>query len=422
MKKGIVLLLLLCVAIFQVFSNGGQSAGGSAKTKVAFWEMYGPGREIDLITAEYNKAHSDVEVEDIFFPTHSALLQRLQTSAAAKSGDIPDVVLYDGIYPRTTDQLFPLVDLREYFAKEKDFKFEDFYPPFQATGSDGNRVIALHAWSNCLLIYYNKALFRKAGLDPNKPPTSWSEMYDYARKIRDDKNGVIGFTAFFSGNLTDHESLSWEWQAQVVGAGGQIYDKDWKTPLFNTPIAVEALEFYTNAIKEGILSISPPEEAFINGLVGIAIQGSWMGPDYTDALGADLGVAVWPGKLHPAPCVGGEQFMIVKSNAVKQQAAWDFVKHWFTPKVNLRVSKLTAMNPTYAPLTRDPEFKAWMDSNATVQAVNESFNYAIARPARAEYPIFSEIIHKHFQPVMYLRTDPRTAVQAAYNEIVATIK
>jgi ABC-type glycerol-3-phosphate transport system substrate-binding protein len=156
--------------------------------------------------------------------------------------------------------------------------------------------------------------------------------------------------------------------------------------------------------------------AFDNGFTGMVIAGAWMQNQYTKALGDKLGVAIWPGKNNPAPTVGGEHFMIVQSDETRQQASWEFVKHWFQPKVHLRVASLGGMVPTYRPLAEDPEYAAWLSSNPTMQVVLASMDYAANRAVRPDYPTFTEIIFKNLEPVFY-GTDPQAAVKAAYDEV-----
>src|SRR6185312_563280 len=48
------------------------------------------------------------------------------------------------------------------------------------------------------VLWYNKALFKKAGLDPNSPPTSYAEIVSDAQKISKLGHGIYGFS--FAGN------------------------------------------------------------------------------------------------------------------------------------------------------------------------------------------------------------------------------
>ena len=51
------------------------------------------------------------------------------------------------------------------------------------TTADG-RMLSLPLNSSTPVLYYNKDAFKKAGLDPNKPPKTWPEMGEYGKKIQ----------------------------------------------------------------------------------------------------------------------------------------------------------------------------------------------------------------------------------------------
>lgn len=96
-------------------------------------------------------------------------------------------------------------------------------------------------------LIYRKDLFKKAGLDPNKPPKTWDEFYDYAVKLTDREKGVYGFGLFGQGG-----SFSWHWINFLWQAGGDIVEEDkdgnWKA-VFNSKGGVEALKFAHKLLK-----------------------------------------------------------------------------------------------------------------------------------------------------------------------------
>jgi ABC-type glycerol-3-phosphate transport system substrate-binding protein len=59
------------------------------------------------------------------------------------------------------------------------------------TSFDG-KVYAVPFFQVAVALYYRKDFFREAGLDPNRPPRDWDELYEYARKLT--KKGRFGFS------------------------------------------------------------------------------------------------------------------------------------------------------------------------------------------------------------------------------------
>lgn len=67
--------------------------------------------------------------------------------------------------------------------------------------------------------HYNKDLFRKAGLDPNKPPKTWPELYEYAKKISALGDDIYGYRV---------DAADWLIEAYIWQFGGEIISEDGK--------------------------------------------------------------------------------------------------------------------------------------------------------------------------------------------------
>lgn len=392
------------------------------KIKILFWEMYGPNREFDKITEEYNSKSPNVEVVDQYFPGQTQLMQKVQVAAASKSGEKPDIIFYDCINVAATNELFPLVDLNKFFSQEQDFTFNDFYPVFQSFSKIDGKILSLHGWANCEILFYNKKLFKEAGLDPEKPPTTWDEMVEYGKKLT--KQGQMGIAFGFLYNEY-FEELSWQWQSLTASAGGEIWNDDYTAPAFNTQAGVDALQFLVDCIhKHKVMSLNYPEKGFENGKVAMLVDGTWMTGDYINALKEDLGAAIWPGKVKPAPNVGGEHFMIVQSDDNREKAAWEFVKYMLSPDVNIKVCKLSGMVPTRKSVAESKEFQEFLNANPAVKIGSESMQYAIHRAPTNYYLKCSEAIFNKIEPALYNKVSAEQAIadaEKAVKDILASM-
>ena len=107
--------------------------------------------------------------------------------------------------------------------------------------SFGKETYGLPADINLHLFFWNKKHYRDAGLDPEKPPTDYDELVEYAKKLTKDTNGdgtvdQYGFVgAYFSG-----DTLLTNFELWLYLNGGEMLDKK-GLPAFNSSRGVKAL-------------------------------------------------------------------------------------------------------------------------------------------------------------------------------------
>ncbi|MDG4859231.1 extracellular solute-binding protein [Streptomyces sp. T-3] len=207
-------------------SAGSNSPDDAADDKLLVWD-WKSGEEtaasyIKQAKADFAEKHPDVEVEFVAqpFDQYYTLL-----GTAIQSGKGPDVMLFNGggeIRDRT-DALLPL---DKYVAKDK--KRLAGWEAFTAQGKIYAAPVTLQGHP----LYYNKALYKEAGLDPEHPATTWREFLDDCQAIDEktkasclslgNKEG-IGIQFFLSalgpGVLTPQEYDKW-----IAG------DRDWNSP------------------------------------------------------------------------------------------------------------------------------------------------------------------------------------------------
>ncbi len=95
------------------------------------------------------------------------------------------------------------------------------------------------------VLVYRKDLFHKVGLDPERPPQNWDELYQYARQLTNPEEGTYGMY------LASGQSASWDWIAYLWSAGGravEINDEGRWEAVFDSDAGVVALEYYLKLV------------------------------------------------------------------------------------------------------------------------------------------------------------------------------
>jgi multiple sugar transport system permease protein len=106
------------------------------------------------------------------------------------------------------------------------------------TSYDG-KVYAIPFFQVAVALYYRRDFFKEAGLDPQRPPQNWQELYQYSKKLTVPEKGRYGF-AFSS-------PPGYQWSNWLYAAGGEVVQQDssrrWKAAI-NSPNAAQAIDFF----------------------------------------------------------------------------------------------------------------------------------------------------------------------------------
>ena len=140
---------------------------------VEFWHTFGDAKRGDWIQAradEYNKAHPGMKVVPVYKGISDETLQA--TVLAARQGQAPALVQVDG----TSSQLALDSGIFQPVSGIKEVDFADYIKPVVSYYTIGGKVNSLPFNSSSPVLYFNKDLMTKAGLNPKSPPTTFNAI------------------------------------------------------------------------------------------------------------------------------------------------------------------------------------------------------------------------------------------------------
>jgi multiple sugar transport system substrate-binding protein len=158
---------------------------------IVFWNNWDGSRTAQLraILDEFEKRNPGLKVENVTLSSDTTA-QRMLTALA--SGAVPDLYMTQANdFPRWAGlgALQPLDDLVKRDGVDLDKLF--FKSSIDGSRWNGRLIQYPFKVATSLMVWYNKDLFRKAGLDPDKPPRTWAELEDAAKKTTIINNGVV---------------------------------------------------------------------------------------------------------------------------------------------------------------------------------------------------------------------------------------
>jgi multiple sugar transport system substrate-binding protein len=236
--------------------------GGAAQARadeILWWAPNWGQARAEELARKFEAVNPDLKVK-IEVTVSDGLQNRVLV--ALKSGSPPDLIeIQNGwnIPFAATGTLMPLDDV---YAKSKIDK-ADFAPAALSLSALDGKLYGLPYRIEAHAVYYNKAAFREAGLDPAKPPKTWPELIEVAKKLTKTVNGKpqygYGITGGGEFGNTVYRTLPLIWMN-----GGSILSDDMKQVVVNQKPAVEAVEFYTGMLTKE--KVSPPSTLQNDGL------------------------------------------------------------------------------------------------------------------------------------------------------------
>ena len=333
----------------------------------------GPDRPVmeNLIKA-FNASHPNIEVRGQAQPWGTTW-QQLPSLVA--SGRSPDVVVIN------EDQITGFVargavsPLTPAELKAAGIDQSRFYGPLFKTADYQGKSYGVPVSSVAYVMFYNKDLMKKAGLDPESPPRTRDQFLKAAQACTMDKSGKKpGQAGFDPKNLdTWGVSLYNNWvgsrlaYASILQNGGSLVDKA-DNAAFNTPQAASAVQFLVDLVgKYNVARPNSTEEAelaaFSQGKVCMFPSGQWYNDRFQQQK-MNYGVAFVPqlgGTKQDAAWGGSSHLTLPKQragyDANKRAAALEFINWMTQPAQNLTWTS-TGSLPTQAAVASDKSFES----------------------------------------------------------------
>jgi multiple sugar transport system substrate-binding protein len=241
------LVCLLLLALLPGCSGRERDRDEQGRLILSLWHPWGGAMtpRLEKVLAAFEAAHPNIKLRVVFTPNDLASNQKFFTSVAADKP--PDVIFVDGPQVAEWAERGALQPLDSYL-RSSGVKEEDYFPPCwrQAHYRDRTYAVTFCADPNFAFVW-NKGDFRKAGLDPEKPPTSLEEMDRLADKLMDFEGGKmvrVGIIPWEQYGATN-SLFTWGWVF-----GGSFYDPETKRITANHPRVLKALEWMVGYAKK----------------------------------------------------------------------------------------------------------------------------------------------------------------------------
>ncbi len=327
----------------------------------------------------------------------------------------PDLVAEDTFQLPSDASAGYLTNLDDMLKDYPDWSNGNYYEALKSgvKGPDGS-IYGVPYSTDSRGLWYNKEIFKQAGLPEDWQPKSWQEVLDACKTIKEKVPDVVPFWCN-SGVATGEATSMQTYEMLLYGTGERLLDGDkW---IVDSPNIKKSLEFLNTIYTEGYgpslslvlngqASNTSAREYLPKGKLAISLDGFWITgnyleegaspwPEYKDV----LGYAAMPTSEGQAPntiTLAGGWALSIPANSDAKPEAFDFLLHMMN-KDNYKKAIINMGNlSTRADIASDPEYaeKPFM-TIATEFLANADF-----RPQNDKYPVVSSHIQAMVESVV----------------------
>jgi multiple sugar transport system substrate-binding protein len=368
----------LAVAMIGILATGCKttatnSSSNPGKVTVTFWNTFtgSDANTLKSLVNDFNQQNTGKIQINMNIMSSDVFNQKLPISIASKTA--PDLVT---------------LNVADVLTYEKEKSIEDLSDFFSKTGTDQTNFVAsslkigyvdskqyglpMQVFDSTNM-YWNKDLFKAAGLDPDSPPKTFDELAADAVKLTNVSKNQYGFGMCASAAPQFYSVF-------IRGNGGSVVDMSAKKSVLNSATNIATFEWlhtlaYTNNVSPKSTGGVDMDNLMQSGRLGIYFDGPWLEPGLKSH-NINFGIGQVPsGSSGISGVLDGTLFAIPTGTKGNQKTAiYAFLKYWNSTSVGRQWSLSDGMPPYLNSVINDPEIKA----DATISAFASNMSNSVA--------------------------------------------
>lgn len=389
-SRGRIRVLVAGLATVTLALTGCGGNAGSGEVTITFW--HGMGGAIapvfQKIVDDFNKKNAGkIKVVPTSQGNYDDSVTKIK--ASLQSSDSPNLAQIYEVGTQVmidTKMIAPAQD----FIDDEDYPVDDIQAPFREYYTVDHKLRALPLNGSTPILYYNRDAFTKAGLDPDKPPTTLAELQAAAKKLTIKSGGKVtqhGFGAALYGWFLE----------QFAATSGALYcdhnnGRDGHATQINltSPQVLQAVDGWADMAAKGYAvdtgrTTTAAENAFMAGRMAITFDSAGLLGSFQKGSSFEVGTAPYPSVGDSAasgPVVGGAALWILNNHPeAEQRAAWTFAKYLASPKTQAALSAGTGFVPINTKALDQPVYKKFLADNPAFNTAIKQVKQSTVTPA-----------------------------------------
>jgi sn-glycerol 3-phosphate transport system substrate-binding protein len=381
---------------------------------------------IDGMAADFEKENPGIKVKPIYSGSYQDTITKVLT--AVKGGDVPQTAVILAVDMFTLideDAIVPFDD----FAKTDADKawLKSFYPGFLENSQTGGKTWGIPFQRSTVVMYWNKELFKEAGLDPNKPPATWAEMVEMGQKLT--KRDASGNVTTWGVQVPSSGFPYWLFQGFTTQNNAILMNPAGTETYFDKKEVIEALQFWVDlSVRHkihppGIVEWGTTPKDFFERKAAIIWTTTGNLTNIRTNAKFDFGVAMLPAnKRRGSPTGGGNFYMFKKSTPEQKEAVFKFAKWMTEPKRAAEWAIATGYVAVSPAAWETPEMKKYVADFPAPLVARDQLQYAVAELSTHENQRVTKAFNDGLQAALTGAKTPEQAMKDAQREAERILK
>ncbi len=377
-------------------------------------------KTIDQMAADFGKENPDIKVNPIYSGTYQESIVKVLT--AVKSGKPPQLAVL-----LSTD-MFTLIDedaiipIDEVASSADDKKWLDgFYKSFMMNSRTGGKTWGIPFQRSTIVLYWNKDLFKEAGLDPEKGPGSWDQMVDFAKKLT--KTDASGNVTQYGVKIPSSGFPYWLFQGLTTPNDVELMNEAGTETYFDKPAVIEALQYWVDlsakhkVMPGGVIEWGTTPKDFLEKKAAMIWTTTGNLTNIRSNASLPFGVAMLPAKKHPgSPTGGGNFYLFAKTTPAEQQAALKFAKWATAPQRAAAWSIATGYVAVTPAAWETPEMKKYAQEVPQAVVARDQLAHSVAELSTHDNQRVTKALNDGLQAALTGTKTPDVAMKDAQRE------
>jgi sn-glycerol 3-phosphate transport system substrate-binding protein len=375
---------------------------------------------IDGLASDFEKENPGIKIKPVYSGSYQDTTTKVLT--AAKGGEAPNMAVM-----LSTD-MFTLIDEGVVVPFDDVVKtpadqawMNSFYPGFMKNSQTGGKTWGIPFQRSTVVMYWNKDLFKAAGLDPERAPQSWDEMVSMSKKLT--QRDASGNVDTWGVQVPSSGFPYWLFQCFTTQNGVELMNSAGTQTYFDKPEVIQALQYWVDLSRKdqvhpaGVVEWGTTPKDFFERKAAMIWTTTGNLTNIRKNAPFDFGVAMLPaGKQRGTPTGGGNFYLFKQSSPAEREAALKFIQWATSPKHAAEWAIATGYVAVTPAAWDTPEMKQYLDEFSAPNVARDQLQYAVAELSTHENQRVTKALNDGLQAALTGAKTPEQAMRDAQRE------